>query len=414
MEPLAADFATNRQLATLLRHNAKRVLASWEEQVRKIVPNDQTLSSTALRDSLPALLDNLAAALEDTEWTYEASKNVMIALEHGSQRNALVNYEFDQVVDEYALLRRILVRFIASDAAASANGVETVHAFLDAAIKHAGRQFLQLRKAEEHKELTDELDDLTGQNKSLLQQREVSRVQAQDFHSEKLLRSKVISMLGHDMRTPLTAAVLAAQQMSRHATDEPHKRQAARVVKGLERINAMIQDLLDADSLQSGTTLPIALAPCDLREVADRAAEELTTVHGERFVVTGAQALHGFLDAHAIQRALENLGNNAVKYGEAAARVSIHLAPHAQAAGQVVISVHNQGPPIPANVQSELFNLRFRAPTHQQSHSGWGIGLALVQAVAVAHGGKVQVQSSQAAGTTFSMELPMDSRAGRP
>jgi len=69
--------------------------------------------------------------------------------------------------------------------------------------------------------------------------------------------------------------------------------------------------------------------------------------------------------------------------------------------------VHNEGNPIPLKDQASLFDYYQRANAQEGNQQGWGIGLTLVKGIAEAHGGKVEVRSSEEEGTTFSIILPL-------
>jgi signal transduction histidine kinase len=109
-----------------------------------------------------------------------------------------------------------------------------------------------------------------------------------------------------------------------------------------------------------------------------------------------------------LRRVIENLCTNAVKYGLADTPITITLKAEAE---RVQLSVHNYGPVIPKEQQSRLFEAFQRAPSAEQSGKrGWGLGLTLVRGITEAHGGSVEVASSEKEGTTFTVSLPWDTR----
>ena len=113
-----------------------------------------------------------------------------------------------------------------------------------------------------------------------------------------------------------------------------------------------------------------------------------------------------------MQRALENLTANAVKYGASGSLITINVA---NTHGRVIISVHNIGNPIAKEERVKIFQYLNRShqstQNNQDDQSGWGIGLTFVQDVATYHGGTVVLDSSESAGTTFSIDIPCDARA---
>ena len=150
--------------------------------------------------------------------------------------------------------------------------------------------------------------------------------------------------------------------------------------------------------------LPVALADCDLVAIARQVVEELSAVHGPRFVLAGDREVHGTWAADELLRSLWNLGVNAVKYGAPNAPITISVIAgkdHATA------SVHNAGTPIPPDELEGLFRPFVRSTSARRSRAkGWGLGLTLVRGAAEAHGGSVRVESDAESGTTFTLEIP--------
>lgn len=109
-------------------------------------------------------------------------------------------------------------------------------------------------------------------------------------------------------------------------------------------------------------------------------------------------------DARGIRRAVENLCTNAVKYGAPGTEVRVRLGREGKT---VTIQVHNQGNPLRAEDLPRLFELFQRTPSAEQSgKTGWGLGLTIVRGVTESHGGRVSVDSSPTAGTTFTLAIP--------
>jgi|GEM_PF-2809204 len=222
---------------------------------------------------------------------------------------------------------------------------------------------------------------------------------------ERELREQFVSSLSHDLRTPLTAAKMSAQLIPRQP-NLPDKvyALAARVRQNIDRADQMITDLLDANRIRAGQGLPIEMAPCELQQVVADTLEELSSIHGERFLFRGEERMEGTWDARALRRLVENLCGNAIKYGDATRQVTVSLTPEGE---QTELAVHNWGNPIPAGEQEQLFQYFARTKSAEASgKKGWGIGLTLVKGVAEAHGGRVHVESTPEQGTTFRVRLP--------
>ncbi|MCY1083096.1 ATP-binding protein [Archangium lansingense] len=235
--------------------------------------------------------------------------------------------------------------------------------------------------------------------------REEAEATLSQLRLERELREQFVSALSHDLRTPLTAAKMSAQLIPRQPQlpDKVYSL-AARVRQNIDRADQMISDLLDANRIRAGQGLPIERSPGELRQLVAGTLEELSTVHGDRFLLQGEESIEGDWDARALRRLLENLCGNAIKYGDPTRPVTVSLK---QEGDEVALAVHNWGEPIPAEDQKSLFQYFSRTKSAQTSgKKGWGIGLTLVRGVAEAHGGSVGVESCREKGTVFRVRLP--------
>lgn len=224
---------------------------------------------------------------------------------------------------------------------------------------------------------------------------------------EREIREQFVAILAHDLRGPLSTVRMSAQMLAKHPDRADRLELASRLMRNLDRIDGMIRDLLDVGRVRAGERLPLDLAPCDLRALAQEAAEELRAAHGDRFDLVADEAVQGIWSRDELRRALWNMGTNAVKYGAPDARITLRVERLGERAR---VSVHNAGNPIPAEDQGRIFDAFARSHGAPRTGNGWGLGLALVHACAEAHGGEVTVQSTPELGTTFSVTLPLDSR----
>jgi signal transduction histidine kinase len=173
-------------------------------------------------------------------------------------------------------------------------------------------------------------------------------------------------------------------------------------------MDKMVRTLLDVSRAGTGARLSLSFARCDLVAIARDIVETMTLTHGDRFVVRAPGAVHGHWNAEALGRAIENLLANAVKYGDAVRPVTVTLREeHARA----LLTVHNEGSYIPPGEREALFEAFRRSETaRERGARGWGLGLALVRAVAEAHGGSIALDSLPETGTSFTVDVPLDSR----
>ncbi|HLL06168.1 MAG TPA: ATP-binding protein [Myxococcaceae bacterium] len=230
---------------------------------------------------------------------------------------------------------------------------------------------------------------------------------------ERELREWFVSTLSHDLRIPLTAAKMSSQLLFRGGDDPLRLRKlAGRIADNIDRADQMIRDLLDTNRIKAGERLSLELDRCNLNEIAKQTIEELSTIHGDRFVLQAQAPIEGHWNCNGIRRLLENLCVNGVKYGAPHRPVTVSLETEAE---HVKLQVHNEGPPIPADELPNLFEAFRRSKTARaSSQRGWGLGLTLVKGFTEAHGGTVSVTSAQEQGTRFTVMLPLDARGHAP
>ncbi|RKH50535.1 sensor histidine kinase [Corallococcus llansteffanensis] len=227
---------------------------------------------------------------------------------------------------------------------------------------------------------------------------------------ERHLRERFVSVLAHDLRGPLAAAKMSAQMLTRFPERLDERRDlASRIDRNLERADRMVRDLLDANRIRAGERLPLRLDDCDLGNIAREVVDELNSIHGDRFFLkTESQPVRGIWSCDELRRALWNLGSNAFKYGATDQPITFTVTRSKTVARA---SVHNHGPVIPLSDRGSIFQPFSRTRSAQTGPAqGWGLGLTLVWGCAQAHGGTIGVTSEAVTGTTFTLELPWDSR----
>lgn len=221
------------------------------------------------------------------------------------------------------------------------------------------------------------------------------------------LREQFVAALAHDMRTPLSTAAMAAQLISM-TTDSPKTKDlAGKIAESVQRIDTMIHGLLDTMIFQSGSRLQLKISQFDILDVVHEINAQFINSRGKECEIIG-QSLLGWWGKESLQRAVENLVGNALKYGTPNTPIRIKID---EVHERLLLSVHNEGPAIPADEQEAVFQIFRRAQEAKEgNHQGWGIGLPYVRAVAESHGGSVEIDSHPARGTTFVIDIPVDSR----
>lgn len=223
-----------------------------------------------------------------------------------------------------------------------------------------------------------------------------------DLKEERILRESFVSSLTHDLRTPLSVARMHTEMIARNVSDNLLMK-CRKVILHIDEVDRMIQDLLDANKLKAGESIPIHLCEMCLNDIIRETVTDFIDLHGDRFIVTGPEKICGLWCGKAMRRILDNLLGNAVKYGDATRPIEIGIEQDEECTR---MTVHNFGPAIPLIEQSKLFEPFKRARETDKKMTGWGIGLSLVKGLVEAHQGKVSVESHEDIGTTFKLEFP--------
>lgn len=218
------------------------------------------------------------------------------------------------------------------------------------------------------------------------------------------VQERLVGIVGHDLRTPLAAIRMATSLLFRRGgLSDEQARTLARLGASAARMTHIIRDLLDFTRARKDGSLPVEPMPIDLADVVRRASAELQAVHPDRRILLELPAAAPLVgDPDRLQQVLSNLVGNAVQHGPPSApiRVRVEAAP-----GVVAVAVHNEGPPIPAELVPALFE-PFRQGARGGHDGSVGLGLFIVRELVRAHGGTVEVASSAEAGTTFTVRLP--------
>jgi signal transduction histidine kinase len=217
--------------------------------------------------------------------------------------------------------------------------------------------------------------------------------------AELAAKDRQIAVLAHDLRNPLATVAAAANLLSRRSPDARTTMLTERLSRAAARMNEMIQGLLEFARVNAGA-IRIVFAPMDMRDVCRDLVEgfELADEEG-RIEITNVGDTQGEWDRARIFQALSNLVGNATRYGDG--KASVHVERRGQ---EVRVAVHNDGPPIPAEVLPRIFEPFERG---EAGGSGLGLGLYIVREIARAHRGEVEVVSAGGAGTTFTLTLPV-------
>jgi two-component system sensor histidine kinase/response regulator len=218
------------------------------------------------------------------------------------------------------------------------------------------------------------------------------------------LHELFVAILGHDLRNPLGALVAGTELLADQLTDDRHQRTLSRMSSAGRRMTAMIEQLLDLARARLGGGVGFARArrPVDVRELVQRALDELRASHRGRevaFEAGGDCTTSG--DPERLLQLFSNVIANALAHGEPGGTVVVRVAGDRP---DIVVEIRNPGV-IPPEQLATLFE-PFRRE-HRHTHSaGLGLGLFISQQIALAHRGDIEVASSPGAGTAVTIRLP--------
>ncbi|MCO4755651.1 MAG: PAS domain-containing sensor histidine kinase [Bacteriovoracaceae bacterium] len=292
--------------------------------------------------------------------------------------------------------------FMAYPVTIDSNSKAFISCFLFGIGKHFNQEdFLLLQ------ELGKKIED-ESEKQSLRIQKEQDLIRKEklldELQAEKEIRERFVATLSHDLRSPLYATSLSIELLKQKDLKECEQEDIAeRALASLGRIDNMLEGLLDANTLIAGQSLPLNLTKFDMVKSVHKAFSSMSSIHGDRFKLNSPKSVCGQWDEGKILRILENLLSNAIKYGDKEAVVTVQLE---QSQSEVILSVHNQGNPIPEKEWDNLFKPYHRAGRDEHK-KGWGLGLSLVKGAVEAHKGSISVDSSKAEGTTFKIKLPL-------
>jgi PAS domain S-box-containing protein len=226
-----------------------------------------------------------------------------------------------------------------------------------------------------------------------------------EAREREVLRERLLGILGHDLRTPLSAILVVAERiLHRSVLSEDDREGAELVTRNARRMQRMIVALLDFTRSRLGGGLPIRREPTDLADVCREAAAnaELGRL-GRRIDLDVAPTAPGVWDPDRLAQVVDNLLRNALDHGDPSAPVSLSLRLEPSAA---VIEVTNRGAPIASDRLGSIFDPFASAAPGARRGGGLGLGLFIVHEIVAAHGGSVALSSSEALGTTVTVRLP--------
>lgn len=223
--------------------------------------------------------------------------------------------------------------------------------------------------------------------------------QRQQLLQADRMREMFVGILGHDLRNPLQSILTSAESVLSRSQDDAIRKPLQAIRQSGDRMARMIEQLLDLTRIRLGGGLSLSSTPADFRRIVEQVVEEFAE-HKDRFSVEVVGDAHGSWDIDRVLQVLSNLASNAVDHSPPGAPVLIRVDGRRDDA--LEFKVHNGGPGVPSEFRDVLFEpFRSRDRTH-----GLGLGLFICKQVVMAHGGTIELESSDDSGTCFRISLP--------
>lgn len=229
-------------------------------------------------------------------------------------------------------------------------------------------------------------------------------------HQYRRLQDEFLALASHELRTPLTSIQgyvdLLLARVERTSNDERTVRYATQALGQAQRLTALVRDLTDVARLQSGK-LTLDMASLDLAALVARVvhtARDLPPGHAIRLDAP-VEPVRVRGDTGRLEQVLFNLLTNAFAHAPSEAPVDVRLRRQDDA---VALDVQDRGRGIAADQLPHLFSRFYQVERGDRaSQGGLGLGLFICQEVVAAHGGRIDVASTEGEGTTFTVWLPL-------
>lgn len=372
------------RLAEFIRNNMDPIIGEWEDFARTLVPAADHMGSLTLRDHIQQILDFIIVDMESAQTTEEqadksrgekpAASNPSAAGIHASLRYD-GGFNMDQMVSEYRALRASVVKLW---------------------------NFSKPDITEKY------INDLTRFNESIDQALTES---IRDYSKKlELSRNLFLGILSHDLRNPLGAISMSSQlTMKIGPLTDRQNMLHSQIADSTNRALEIVNNLLDLTRARLGSGLPILRQAMDMGFVANQLVDEMRVLHPNReFLLKVSGPVTGVWDKARIGQIFSNLIGNAVQYGFRGAPITVRVE---GLPNGLAICVHNEGTPIAADALRTIFNALARAQSNEDTKSkpvatNLGLGLYITKEIVAAHGGTIDVTSSEFEGTTFKVFLP--------
>ncbi len=372
----------HKRLSVFISENVGPIVSEWEDFARTLTPNSTNMTSLALRDHIHQILEFIISDIKSAQTPKEEtiksrglkSRNpAPTAAETHAALRLTGGFNIEQMTSEYRALRASVIKLWRRKSL-----------FID----------------------DEDFADLTRFNESIDQ----ALTESVSYYTHEVFFSKDLfaGILGHDLRGPVQAIMLSAELVLHIGTlNDRQKMLTQNILDGSKRMSELINNLLDVTRARFGAGLSIFRVLMDMGFVAHQIVDEVRVVHPSRTIVLSvSENLRGEWDKTRIGQVFSNLIGNAIQYGFKDTPIVVAVTDDEES---VTLMVHNQGLPIPQDKIGTLFNPLSCARPDESADMGsmnLGLGLFITREVVQAHGGTIQVTSTEERGTNFIVRLP--------
>lgn len=244
--------------------------------------------------------------------------------------------------------------------------------------------------------------DLIGTHLDAVRRVATAEASLLDARAAAELQEQFMAVLGHDMRNPLAAIAAGTRLLARTPLDERARSLIAMMEQSTARMAALIEDVIDLARSRLGGQIPLVRSLEPLEPALVHVIDEMRATHPRhRINAEFAITKPVYADRQRMARLLSNLLGNALNYGDPETPVEVRV----RTGDGFTLSVTNHGPAIPPAMLDKLF-APFVRGQDSGNPQGLGLGLYIVSQIAAAHGGTIDVTSTDAA-TCFTFRMPL-------
>ena len=230
-------------------------------------------------------------------------------------------------------------------------------------------------------------------------------------------KDSLVQLIVHDMRGPLSAAILSLEFISRELKRQGATRDMLEAsedaLNSSTNVANMITQILDTTKLEEGR-ITLNIEPVSTREVLELARQQVLSRAQSKDIsitVDAPDTLFMLADRRLFPRLLDNLLSNALRYSPAQGRI---LMVATESGGEVVLSIHNTGKAIPLPDRERIFAKFQQGDSETNRLFGWGLGLYFCRLVVEAHSGRIAVEDVVGWSTSFVIHLPLPAMTPSP